>query len=240
MPDLLSRATTLIATLGSQPQVLPDLAAAAGLPAATTSRLLKRLVALGWADQDGNRGAYRLGPRAYALASASPYRQGLLAATIPDMRRLAARWPQAGIVLVVLRPWGRHVLWECGAFTGGATGRLRLEAEDLWNGASGRLLVANLPVRERNQWIAQVGLPPASAWRGVLTRRELLAALADLRREGVSEVLQPLRGLWASAVLVPDGEGGLAALGAYQQLALERSGLLSDLKKVSAAHWAGR
>lgn len=234
MADLLARATSLIAVLGSRPQALSEVAGAAGLAPATATRLLKRLVELGWADQDGNRGAYRLGPRAYALADAVPYRRELIDACTGPMRALAARHPAAGVVLVVLRPWGRHLLWECGAFAGGRQGRLRLLAEDLWSGASGRLLVACLPARERQAWIDHVGLPAPAAWRGIVTRRELLAALAELRRAGESEVEQPRRGLWACAVPIPDREGGTAALGAYQPINLPRAPLFAGLRRAAA------
>ncbi|MBN8527470.1 MAG: MarR family transcriptional regulator [Planctomycetes bacterium] len=75
MSRLLDRATTLIGVLGArpgEPRSVHQLAAEARLPPATCTRILKRLVDLGWADQDGNRGDYRLGPRAYALTAAAP------------------------------------------------------------------------------------------------------------------------------------------------------------------------
>lgn len=237
MSRLLDRATTLISALGSRPglpRTVHELAAECGLPPATCTRLLKRLVELGWADQDGNRGAYRLGPRAYALTAASPYRQQLVGLAAPVMRRLAARWPQAGVVLVVLRPWSRQMLWECGAFYGAGDGRMRLVAEDLWSGASGRVLVASLPARERHVWIDHVGLPAASIWRGIATRRELLTALSEIRRDGLAEVEQTARKLYAIAVPLPDGEGGTAALGAYLRIDAPRDGLEADLRRAAA------
>lgn len=237
MSRLLDRATALIDALGSQPglpRTVHELAAGAGLPPATCTRILKRLVDLGWADQDGNRGAYRLGPRAYALTADAPYRQQLVGLAAPVMRRLSARWPLAGVVLVVLRPWSRQLLWECGAFNDAGPGRMRLVAEDLWSGASGRVLVAHLPARERHQWIDHAGLPGGSVWRGIANRRELLAALADIRRDGIAEVEQRARGLFALAAPLPDGEGGTAALGAYLPLAAERDGLPADLRRAAA------
>ncbi len=229
MSRLLERATTVITALGSDPLPLHAIATSAGLPPATCTRLLKVLVRLGWADQDGNRGDYRLGPRAYTLTSATPYRQRLVASVAPTMRRLAERWPSAGFVLVVLRPWGRHLLWECGAYNGSAVGRMRLVAEELWSGASGRLLLAHLPARERHRWIDQVGLPAPSVWKGIATRRELLAALADVRRDGWVEMALPRRRLWACAVPIPDGEGGYAAIGAYLPIDASHDGLVGSL-----------
>ncbi len=234
MSRLLDRATTLIAALGSEAQALHAIAKRVALPPATCTRLLKDLVQLGWADQDGNRGAYRLGPRAYALTSATPYRQQLVGRLAPPMRALAQRWPRAGIVLVVLRPWSRHILWECGAY-GGGDGRLRLSAEELWSGASGRVLVAQLPARERHRWIDHVGLPAPTLWRGLATRRELLAALAEIRREGCAELALPKRRLWACAVPIPGETSGCAALGAYLPIDALHDGLIDDLRAAAAA-----
>lgn len=237
MSRLLDRATVLIDVLGSrpgEPRTVHQLAADARLPPATCTRILKRLVGLGWADQDGNRGSYRLGPRAYALTAAAPYRQQLVGLAAPVMRRLSARWPLAGVVLVVLRPWSRQLLWECGAFNDAGPGRMRLIAEDLWSGASGRVLVASLPARERHQWIDHAGLPGANVWRGIASRRELLAALADIRQEGIAEVQQRARGFFAVAVPLPDGEGGTAALGAYLPLDAPHDGLHDDLRRAAA------
>ncbi len=235
MPHLLERATSVIAALGAEPQALHAVAATTALPPATCTRLLKELVRLGWADQDGNRGGYRRGPRAYALAASTPYRQRCIDRYVPRMRGLAARWPRAGIVLVALRPWGRHLLWECGAYNGGPSGQLRLVTEDLWLGASGRVLVAHLKPRDRLTWIDQVGLPAPSIWRGIATRRELLSALAEIRREGFCEVPQPLRGLWAGALPLQDGEGGQVALGAYLPLMDAHAGLIEDLCRCGRA-----
>ncbi len=233
MPRLLERATAVICALGAEPLSLHALARACALPPATCTRILKELVRLGWADQDGNRGDYRLGPRAYAVTSAAPYRQQLVGRLAPAMRGLAGRWPSAGLVLVVLRPWRRHLVWECGAYHGAGTGRLRLVAEELWSGASGRVLVANLPARERQRWIDRVGLPDPATWRGIARRSELLSALAEIRRDGWAELAQPRRGLWACAVPVADGEGGTAALGAYLPLSAPRDGLIDDLRRIS-------
>lgn len=126
------------------------------------------------------------------------------------------------------------MLWECGAFYGASDGRMRLVAEDLWSGASGRVLVASLPARERHVWIDHVGLPAASVWRGIATRRELLAALAEIRRDGVAVVEQTARGMYAIAVPLPDGVGGVAALGAYLPIDAPRDGLDGDLRRAAA------
>ena len=76
--------------------------------------------------------------------------------------------------------------------------------------------------------------PAASVWRGIATRRELLAVLAEIRRDGVAEVEQTARKLYAIAVPLPDGAGGVAALGAYLPIDAPRDGLDGDLRRAAA------
>jgi DNA-binding IclR family transcriptional regulator len=221
MPDLLDRATVLLDRLGDDParaRTLAALSAATGIPPAAASRLLHRLVALGWADQEGPRGAFRLGPRAYALAGGGVYRRRLAEAARPAMSGLAAAHPGTGVVLMALRAWTRQLVWECGLAAGrdtGPDGGFRLAGGELWATASGRVLIAGLTPRARAAWIARIGLPTAREWKGIATRAELLAALAGIRRAGEAERPDAPGGRRAIAVPVPDGEGGVAALGVH-------------------------
>lgn len=74
-------------------------------------------------------------------------------------------------------------------------------------------------------------LPAPSAWKGIATRRELLAALVEIRREGATEVDQPARGLHAIAVGLRGHGDGQAALGAYLPRHAPRAGLREGLQR---------
>jgi DNA-binding IclR family transcriptional regulator len=213
MARLLDRVSTLLACLGEAEGALAvgELAVATGLPPATCTRLLKDLVRLGWADQEANRGGYRLGPRPFALAAGQPYRSRLIAAAAAPMRELVAALPCTAM-LCVLRPWRRVVVWECGPR---ARGGARPYEDGVWDSATGRMLLAHLPARLRRRWLDHLGLPPATVWPGVATHAELVQALAAIRREGAVQVRQRARAMVACGVAVPDGAGGSAALGAW-------------------------
>jgi DNA-binding IclR family transcriptional regulator len=236
MQRTIDRITRLFSALGAGSSLATGaIAAASGLPAATCSRLLKGLVEAGWVDQAGNRGEYRLGPRLYALAEARPYQEALLAVAMPQMRALTARHPRSGAVLVGLRPWRRIGIWGCGDGHG-EQGRFDLlHEENIWSGASGRLLVALQPPRRRRQWIEAVGLPNAEQWPAILSRAELLAALADLRRQRSSVVRQQSKGLIAAAVPLADPQGGWLALGAHHPGPSPEDWLLPELCAAAAA-----
>jgi DNA-binding IclR family transcriptional regulator len=211
MNQVLARATLLLAHLGRHRdgRSLRALAAESGIPASTCVRLLRDLVALGWADQRGPRGIYLLGPRTASLAHERPYRQALVAAARPIVdgvaRRLAAQ-----VLVAVLRGQRRLVLLRSEAGAGGDPFCL-VEERELYASATGRLLVAHLPWRARRALVDAIGLPDRGRWPGVLTWDDLNRESAELRRTGV-EINRPAGDRNAVAVAIPDGAGGTAAL----------------------------
>lgn len=207
--QVLHRASHLISLLGSrvQPWALRELAQAARLPPSTCVRLLHDLVALGWADQGGPRCGYRLGPRASALAATAPYRGALVAMVRPILAGLAAG-PGRMAHLIALRGQRRQIL----AVAGDAAGLAPLSEDDgLYAKASGRLLLAMLPVQRRREVLDRLGLPTAAQWRGLATRRELESALAEIRRERCCRLHQD--GWHGEAVALRAGADGWLALG---------------------------
>lgn len=209
MIAVLARAAALVerlAAAGADGIELRAIADRAGLPPATATRLLHDLCALGWADQDGPRGRYRLGPALEALSGQRPYHGRLAAAAAPVLRRLAARHRVRAVVAVLRR--GRRVpLVEVGLED---VARLR-ERDDLWASASGRMLVAQLDWRARRRLVAAIGLPSATAWPAVRTWAELNAACGEARRRGWIEH-RPRGPFVGIGLPLPDDEG-VAALG---------------------------
>lgn len=103
MISVLARAAALVeqlAAAGAGGLALREAAARAALPPATATRLLHNLCILGWAwaDQQGQRGRYRLGPRLEALANRRPYHGRLVAAATSVLARL---------VIVIVPRWQR-------------------------------------------------------------------------------------------------------------------------------------
>lgn len=210
MNRVLERATQLLACLGRHPDgvALRALASESGVPASTCVRLLRDLVALGWADQSGPRGGYRIGPRAASLAHEQPYRGRLVEIVRPAAARLASRL-RAQVIVAVMRGMRRLVVLRV---EGDQAPFLLEEERELYASASGRLLVATLSWRARRRLIDRIGLPPSGSWPGVSTAVELAAECAAIRRAGWV-LNRPSGGdRHAVAVPLPDGEGGMAAL----------------------------
>lgn len=212
MNQVLARATLLLARLGLHPEGLSlrALAGEAGIPPSTCVRLLRDLVALGWADQDGPRGTYALGPRAASLAHALPYRGALVGVARPLVSALARRLG-AQVLVAVLRGDRRLVVLRADASTTGDPLCLAEERE-LYASASGRLLVAHLDWRGRRRLVARIGLPGPRRWPGIGTWAELSQECAAIRSAGLVQNLPSDSEMNAVAVALPDGEGGIGAL----------------------------
>lgn len=210
MNQLLSRATLLLVRLGRHPEGLSlrALAAETAVPPSTCVRLLRDLVALGWADQAGPRGGYRLGPRAASLAHDLPYRGKLVQLAKPLVAGLAGRLG-AQVLIAVLRGSSRLIVLRAE----GPGDPLCLEEErELYASASGRLLVAHLPWRARRRLVDSLGLPDRQRWPGVATWEELGSECAAIRRSGLVVNRPAEGGRNAVAIAIPDGDGGIAAL----------------------------
>lgn len=210
MNRLLARTTLLLVRLGRHPEgiALRALAAESSIPPSSCVRLLRDLVELGWVDQDGPRGTYRIGPRAASLAHDRPYRGRLVGIAQRPVAALARRL-QAQVLVAVLRGERRLVVLRAE----GDGDPLCLEEErELYASASGRLLVAHLSWRARSRLVARIGLPGPGGWPGVGDAAELAAECAEVRRAGFV-INRPAGGdRNAVAIAIPDGDGGTAAL----------------------------
>lgn len=233
MDQALQRFTTLIEALagaGSGGLALGELAARCALPPATCSRALKSMARLGWADQAGNRGTYRLGPRATALSASGSYRGSLLQVAEPLLRAFIRRHPAVGIALVALRDGQRFGLWSHDPVHGGG---LELVANhDVWGMPSGRLLVALLPPRQRRRWCERLGLPTPAQWPGIASSAELREALAQIRRERLAQVVRG--GMVYTTMAVSDLEGGTVGLGCWQHGSRIAPAVLTSLRRCAA------
>ncbi len=232
MISVLARAATLIEQLaeaGADGLALREAAARTGLPPSTATRLLHDLCILGWADQQGQRGRYRLGPRLEALTNRQPYHGRLVAAATPILARLASR-QHYRCVLAVLREGHRIALIE---HHESETAKL-YERADLYASASGRMLVAQLDWRERQRLVATIGLPLARQWCEATDWPSLNTACAEARRQGWV-INNPAGQLIGVGVPVSDAEGGIAALGVAVEKASWRPAVIAAACRAAAA-----
>jgi DNA-binding IclR family transcriptional regulator len=231
MTDVLDRITSLMTCLAANRHAghrLGDIAADCGLPPATCSRLLKRLVVLGWVNQDRNRGQYQLGPRTFALAHGEPYRAHLVDAARTVFPDLAGWTRDSGVGLSVLVGRRRIFLYGIDGF-----GQILMpvaHSTDLFASPSGRVLLAHLGSTAVHRMVDALGLPSREVWAGVSSREALLAALRQIRRAGAAWSDRLPGGMAGVAVRVPDGCGGWAALGAWRPRELFDASLIDAVR----------
>lgn len=232
MSQVLDRSVRLLTALAERAEgsTTGTLAAASGLPPATTARLLAAMRQVGFADQDGRRGRWRPGPLVSALAARAPYRHALTRLVRARAQELASHH-RCGVVLSCLRGSRRITLLHLPR-PGRQGGAPFSESDDLWDSAGGRLLVALLPRPARTRLMSVIGLP-GPTWPGLLTRTELDGELRAIAQAGQAERLA--HGTRSLACAVPDGQDGLASLGAYLADGPAWAAMARDLIALAAA-----
>jgi IclR family acetate operon transcriptional repressor len=88
-PSAIGKVTAVVEALATERRIA-DIAAATGLAASTVHRILRELVALGWARDDGEHG-YLLGARLLVLAGQAAERNTLTRIAHPILRDLCDR-----------------------------------------------------------------------------------------------------------------------------------------------------
>ena len=185
---------------GTRPELgLSEVARAAGLTRATARRLLLTLVRLGYVRQDGNR--FSLRPRVLELGYRYLSRLSIRDIAEPHLERLAAEVHESSslsildgddIVYVSRVPVTRIIAITIGMGT-------RLPA---YSTSMGRVLLAGLPERDLDAYLARVRLSPQTR-RSITDPDALRAELDKVRKQGWSIVDQELdEGLRAVAVPV--------------------------------------
>jgi len=167
-----------------QEQALPlgIIADTLDLHKATCAHVLKTLGELGYVEQLGPRQGYRLGPMAYALPRGRPYRRDLVAAAEPLMAELA-REVRETVLLAALHRGRRFTLCQIGGTQDVQVKADPMVAVNVYQTATGRLLLAHARTEEAKTFVRAAGLP-GEAWPEVRSETDLRAALAAIREAG--------------------------------------------------------
>jgi DNA-binding IclR family transcriptional regulator len=200
---------------GAGPMRLSDLAHALELPKGATHRLLRELCALGWAEQDGTDGPYRLTLRFGLLGNRVLQASGLLDLTQPVLQQLASRTRELARLTV---PAGEELVWLASAqgappglvYQPSMEGPLLLHAT-----ANGKAFLATLPDAEALRLARRGGLGTRQPTpRTLADPAALLAALQDVRTRGYAVADQEAEfGVTAVAVAItPNGGPALGTV----------------------------
>ncbi len=167
---------------------LTEIAERMGLNQPTCANILKTLVDANYLEHLGRKKGYKLGPMLYQLTGDLSYNQNLLQVAKPEMEKLTDKLNES-CILGIIRNQKRFILHTVNS---DQDLQVRSKTErDIYETASGRLLVAFLAEREREALISAIGLPKPENWPGVKTKKHLDDAFEKIKKERLVITLSP-------------------------------------------------
>ncbi len=199
-----------IARRGGRPVLPAEIVEEVKLNQATSIRILKDLVMLGYLEQISRQKGYVLGPMSFWIAGGKKYKDTLSRKADPFVLACAKVSGQS-VLLAVNLGARRYILSHHNM-------NLRFNVdvdepwyEDMYTTATGRMLMAHMPEKELDELIKICGLPSASEWPGASTADKLKAQLKTIKDKGL--VAFKKETLFIVSYPVFRGKGFVAALG---------------------------
>ncbi len=168
-----------LAVASPLPCRIGELAEEFGINNATCSRILKELVAAGYAVRVSRLEGYAAGPRAWTFAAQVRYRERLIRAADPVIRKTSEELG-ASVLLAERAGEERYILLHHNGCRKLDIVLDRLSFHDLFETATGLLLTAFAPEREQRELLECYG---DSAFRLFPPGTDLITELASIRRE---------------------------------------------------------
>ena len=214
MIQVIHRAFDVLELLASQPErvfSLGEIAEAAELNRGTCSNILKTLAARSYVTRLSGRGGYRLGNMASPWEGQAAQDRELAARAKPVLQSLTQRLNETSLIGVIR---GRkRVTLESAACDRDLQVRAR-QIRDVYETATGRLLLAYLPDEQRSAFVQRVGLPAPGVWPGVETTDDVERAWEQIRRDELSQSQSPEH-IVGLAVPIRRGEQVIASASVY-------------------------
>jgi len=183
MIQVIHRALDILELLGSQPgKIYPlgEIAQLLELHRATCSNILKTLAQRGYVERLPSRGGYRLGSLASPWQGLAAHDRELSILARPILQALSEELNETSLIGVIRGT--RRVTLECAASDRDLQVRSR-QVRDVYETASGRLLLAYLPTEQLSAFVDRVGLPTESVWPEVQSAGDLEKAFEKIRRQ---------------------------------------------------------
>ncbi len=158
---------------------LSELAATSGLPLPTIHRLMRTLVARGYARQLPSR-RYTLGPRVVRLGEAAGRQLG--AGTGPHLERIARELGETANLAMLDREMAVYIAQAASTHSMRMFTEVGRRVHCHCTGV-GKMILAQLPDEEVSAVAAHTGLPPETD-RSITDQTALLAELAAIRERG--------------------------------------------------------
>jgi DNA-binding IclR family transcriptional regulator len=193
----------LLSEVDDKPLSLGEIAELMAMNSSTCAYMMKCLLRCGLAEQDGPRKGYRLGSVAFSITRNGPYRKDIVRKAQPFMEELAVEINET-IILVGIHQGLRILLHIIDGNPEVKMRRDKLLLPGTYATATGKLLLAHLPLEERLRWLRELGENEK--------RDEIEAEFARIRADGCCVLNAPLSQFVQVAFPVREGEEVAAAL----------------------------
>lgn len=169
-----------IARDSSRTYSLTEIAEGLQMNQATCVNILQTLVSKNYIEHLGRKKGYRLGPMAYNLTNNLSYSQNLVLAAKEPMEELTAGLNETSI-LGIIRNQKRFIVHLVNSDQDLQV-RSRTE-RNVYETATGRLLLAFMSPKEQESFLQSNGLPPADIWPEGAAPEGLHAELTTIRAQ---------------------------------------------------------
>jgi IclR family transcriptional regulator, KDG regulon repressor len=186
MIQVINRAMDILELIAKNPEQvrsLTEIADSMHLNHATCANIIKTLVNRKYIEQVGHKKGYRLGQMSYALTNNFSYKRDLVQAAKEAMEVLTRKINENSL-LAIIKDNKRILLYDVPSDQDLQV-RTSLE-KNVYEAATGRLLLAYLPGKERDSFIGKYGLPAANIWPEADSREDLYAQLDKIQQEGIA------------------------------------------------------
>jgi DNA-binding IclR family transcriptional regulator len=224
----------LVALRNGHAITLTEIAAELNLNQATAANIIKTMVHKGYLEHIGKKKGYRLGPSAYRLTNEVSYGQELVDAARQVMDDLTAELNES-CILGTLRNNKRYIMHVVNS-TQEVQVQVRTE-RNVYETASGRLLIAYLSEKELERFLQQNGLPDRSLWKEAITQKALQQELTKIKKDGIAMTHVSNRHVRGFAVPVFADEKVVAGLSVflpdYRCTASKQRAIIQSLRRAS-------
>jgi DNA-binding IclR family transcriptional regulator len=191
MIQVIHRALDILELLGSEPErifPLGEISQLLDLHRATCSNILKTLWERGYVERLPARAGYRLGSLAAPWQGSAEHDREIALVARPVLQQLSQTLNETSLIGVIRGT--KRVTLESAACDRDLQVRSR-QVRNVYETASGRLLLAYLPRRRQSAFIERVGLPDEQVWREIRSQKDLEDALLKIRRRELARSDSP-------------------------------------------------
>ncbi len=185
MIQVIHRALNILELIAKDPNKtlsLTEIADAQQLNYGTCANILKTLVDRKYVEQVGYKKGYRLGAMAYYLTGNYAYKRDLVLAAKVPMEHLKEAVNETSLLGVVVN--NKRITIYSVESDQDLQARSKAE-RNVYETASGRLLLAFMTDKEIELYIEKYGLPPESMWSGMDSKENLLKELKKIQKDGM-------------------------------------------------------